>query len=206
MINVRITCGLYVNIILNDFVGTLLDIPDLDTAWLLDPYVGGSTESLGNEWIPTPGNQVSCEFSLLSQCWHMLMSDRDEKWMKSFMTKVLPGISPADPDFQRGVSKYLDSLEADPGKRRCGNLLRNSDGTFDNEALLKVLSESTQDCAGKIICNQTLTCRRFQLGNTQDPERICNTRDPSLAAVANSNVERISYIFRFIGPQDIRRR
>ena len=79
------------------------------------------------------------------------MSNRDDKWMQDFMVKVLPGINHADAslkDFQRGIVEYLDGLEADPAKRRCGDILRNSDGTFDNDALLKVLSESTEDCAG----------------------------------------------------------
>lgn len=149
---IRITCGLYINIILNDFVSTLVDIPELSTAWLLDPSVGGATESLAAEWTPAPGNQVSCEFSLISQC-HMLMSDRDDKWMQGFMKKNLPDIDPATAsleDFQRGLLGYLSELEADPGKRRCGDLTRGSDGTFDNTALLKVLTESTEDCAGTL--------------------------------------------------------
>lgn len=148
----RITCGLYINIIVNDFVSTLVDIPELNTAWLLDPSVGGATESLAAEWTPTTGNQVSCEFSLLSQC-HMLMSDRDDKWMQAFMRKILPGIDPATAsleDFQRGLLGYLGDLAADPSKRRCGDLTRGSDGTFDNAALLKVLSESTEDCTGTL--------------------------------------------------------
>jgi hypothetical protein len=148
----RITCGLYINIVVNDFGSTLVGIPELNTAWLLDPSVGGATESLAAEWTPTAGNQVSCEFSLLSQC-HMLMSDRDDKWMQGFMRKILPAIDPATAsleDFQRGLLGYLGALEADPSKRRCGDLTRSSDGTFDNARLLKVLSESTEDCAGTL--------------------------------------------------------
>jgi hypothetical protein len=148
----RITCGLYANIILNDFVSTLVGIPDLDTAWLLDPSVGEATESLVNDRTPPTGNQVSCEFSLLSQ-WHMLMSARDEKWMQGSLSHVFPGSDPTTAtleDFQRGISGYLGTLAADPAKRRCGDLVRGNDGTFDNDALLKVLSESTEDCAGKL--------------------------------------------------------
>jgi hypothetical protein len=135
----------------NDFVSTLVGIPELNTGWLLDPSVGGATESLAAEWTPTTGNQVSCEFSLLCQ-FHMLMSDRDDKRMQGIMNEILPGIDPATSsleDFQRRLLGYLAALEADPSKRRCGDLIRGSDGTFDNDALLKVLTESTQDCAGK---------------------------------------------------------
>jgi linoleate 8R-lipoxygenase / 9,12-octadecadienoate 8-hydroperoxide 8R-isomerase len=147
----RITSGLYVNIILNDFVSTLVGIPDLDTAWLLDPSVGEATESLANGTPPT-GNQVSCEFSLLSQ-WHMLMSARDEKWMQGFLGHFFPGSNPSTvslEEFQKGISGYLGALAADPAQRRCGDLVRGADGTFDNDAPLKVLSDSTEDCAGKL--------------------------------------------------------
>ena len=134
-------------------MSTLVDMPELSTAWLLDPSVGGATESLAAEWTPSPGNQVSCEFSLIiSQC-HMLMSARDDKWTQGFMKKSLPDIDPATAsleDFQRGILGYLGKLEADPTKRRCGDLPRGSDGTFDNMALLKVLTESTEDCAGTL--------------------------------------------------------
>jgi hypothetical protein len=128
-----------------------MGIPDLDTAWLLDPSVGEATKSLVNGTPPT-GNQVSCEFSLLSQ-WHMLMSARDEKWTQDFLSHFLPGTDPSTAsleDFQRGISGFLGALAADPAQRRCGDLVRGNDGTFDNDALLKILSESTEDCAGKL--------------------------------------------------------
>jgi linoleate 8R-lipoxygenase / 9,12-octadecadienoate 8-hydroperoxide 8R-isomerase len=163
---IRITCGLYINIILNDFVSTLAGIPELNTAWLLDPSVGEATENFGAEWTPSSGNQVSCEFSLLSQC-HMLISDRDDKWMQAFLRKILPGIDPAtasSEDFQRGLLGYLHSLESDPSKRQCGDLKRSSDGTFDNAALLKVLSESTEDCAGTLMNSGRLTVGAFNSG------------------------------------------
>jgi hypothetical protein len=127
-------------------------IPELDTAWLLDPSVGEATTSLETEGTPAAGNQVSCEFNLLSQ-WHMLMSARDEKWTQGFFNQVLPGIDPTTAsleDFQEGILGYLGGLEADPAQRRCGDLVRSSDGTFDNAALLKVLTESTEDCAGTL--------------------------------------------------------
>jgi len=137
----------------NDFVSTLVGIPELNTGWLLDPAIGGPTESLAAEWECTFGNQVSCEFSLLSQ-WHMLMSYRDDKWTQGFMKKILPGIDFATAsleDFQRGLLKYLGALGADPTHHRCGDLKRGSDGNFDNDALLKVLTESTEDCAGLLL-------------------------------------------------------
>src|ERR1700740_1862511 len=65
LINYSVTCGLYINIVLNDYVGTLVGIPELNTAWFLDPYVGAGTEPLFDQATPiATGNQVSCEFNL----------------------------------------------------------------------------------------------------------------------------------------------
>jgi hypothetical protein len=50
-INCSVTCGLYINIVLNDYVGTLVGIPELNTAWFLDPYVGAGTEPLNGHRI-----------------------------------------------------------------------------------------------------------------------------------------------------------
>lgn len=79
------------------------------------------------------------------------MSDRDDKWMRVLMHEILPGIDPAMAsleEFERALRGYFHTLDANSAERRCGNLTRGSDGTFDNDALLKVLTEATEDCAG----------------------------------------------------------
>ena len=135
---------------MNDFVSTLVGMPELNTAWLLDPSVGGATESLATQWTPAPGNQVSCEFNLLSQ-FHMLMSDKDDKWMRGLMQEIAPGLNPETAsleEFEHALGSYFHMHHTDPATRKCGDLTRGSDGTFDNDALLKVLTEATEDCAG----------------------------------------------------------
>ena len=59
-----ITCGLYLNVVLKDYVGTILSLNRTDTRWDLDPR----TEE-GKTLFKTPaaegcGNQVSAEFNL----------------------------------------------------------------------------------------------------------------------------------------------
>lgn len=59
-----ITCGLYVNCVLKDYVRTILSLNRTDTKWDLDPR----TEE-GKSLFKTPaaegcGNQVSAEFNL----------------------------------------------------------------------------------------------------------------------------------------------
>ena len=76
-----ITCGLYVNIILIDYVRTILDLNRTDSNWQLNPRAEVKDLALG------VGNQVSAEFNLVYR-WHSTVSDRDEKWTNEIMEEV----------------------------------------------------------------------------------------------------------------------
>lgn len=145
------TCGLYINIILNDYVGTLVGIPELNTAWFLNPYVGSGTEPLAGQATPiATGNQVSCEFNLVYR-FHMIISDRDDKWTQALMKRIFPDKDPSTislNDFMAGLVGYLATINPDPAKRNLGELKRRSDGTFDDASLIQIITETTEDCAG----------------------------------------------------------
>jgi hypothetical protein len=151
-----VTCGLYINIVLNDYIGTLVGIPEVNIAWVLNPYVGGGTEPLTAQATPiATGNQVSCEFNLVYR-FHMIISDRDDKWTVAFMKRLFPDKDPATislDDFMEGLYRHLAIIDPDPAKRNLGELKRGADGTFDNAALIQILTESTEDCAGTCILN-----------------------------------------------------
>ena len=127
-------------------------IQELNTAFLLNPYVGGSTESEVADTTPIAiGNQVSCEFNLISR-FHMLMSDRDDRWTQDLMRTILPGKDSAKVSWKElypALNVYL-AADEDPSRRTLGNLTRGSDGTFDNASLITILTQSTEDCAGII--------------------------------------------------------
>lgn len=85
----RITGALWVNIILFDYVKTILNLNRSDTAWSLDPRVNFNTifDSTG---IPQGiGNQVSVEFNLIYR-WHSTVSDKDERWAQKFYQTIFP--------------------------------------------------------------------------------------------------------------------
>ena len=136
---------------MNDYVGTLIGIPELNTAWFLDPYVGAGTEPLSAQATPiATGNQVSCEFNLVYR-FHMIISDRDDKWTQEFMKKLFPDKDPATmtlEEFMTGLVGYLATIDSDPAKRNLGDLKRAADGTFDDATLIQILTETTEDCAG----------------------------------------------------------
>ena len=60
-----ITCGLYINITLMDYLRTIVNLNRSNTTWTLDPRVEMGTV-LGREGTPRGvGNQVSAEFNLV---------------------------------------------------------------------------------------------------------------------------------------------
>lgn len=90
----RITCGLWVNLILNDYVRTILNLNRSSSTWTLDPRVNFS-----NIFDPTGipqgiGNQVSVEFNLIYR-WHTSVSNHGEAWAKGFYAKIFPDQDPS---------------------------------------------------------------------------------------------------------------
>lgn len=137
---------MYMNIILNDYIPTMVGIPELNAARILDPNVFGDDV---NDSTAT-GNQVSCEFSLIYK-FHTMISDKDDKYLQSLLQNILPGkdISTVAPsEYEQAVTGYLAKLDTDPSKRSVVGLSRGSTGTLDDAALVNILIASTEDCAG----------------------------------------------------------
>jgi hypothetical protein len=143
-----VTCGLYINCILYDYLRTIIALNRTNEPWILDPRVQGP-EIYSSQGTPSGvGNQVSCEFNLIYR-WHATISERDEKWLNDSMKTMYPGqdISKISvDDFRLGLYKWIKTIDPDPAKRPCGGLVRNESGAFDDAALIKVLIESTEDC------------------------------------------------------------
>lgn len=111
------------------------------------------TTVFGPSGIPEGiGNQVSVEFNLLYR-WHSAISARDEQWSIDFYQKVFPGGDPNTAtidQLKQGLRAFLmDEVRKDPGERTFGDLKRQADGSFKDEDLVKILTESTDDVAGK---------------------------------------------------------
>ncbi|THX34781.1 hypothetical protein D6D12_00721 [Aureobasidium pullulans] len=140
-----ITCGLYINIILIDYVRTILNLNRTDSDWKLDPRVEFSGQpDLGC------GNQVSAEFNLVYR-WHSAVSDKDDKWTQDLFAKIFPGKTP-DEVPQLEFLKTLGHMEADlraqdPAKRNFHDIKRKDDGTLPDDELAQILIESIEDCA-----------------------------------------------------------
>lgn len=150
---ISVTCGLYVNIILTDYVKTILNMNYAPkSGWELDPREPYS-EIFDKGVLPvSTGNQVSVEFNLIYR-WHSSVSARDEKWSEDFFQKLFPGQDVSKlplREFLTGLAKLRDEITAQaPEARTFGGLERDSSGFFDTEALAKIIAESTQDVSGK---------------------------------------------------------
>jgi len=140
-----ITCGLYINIVLVDYVRTILNLNQTDSNWQLNPrleYPGGP--ALG------AGNQVSAEFNLVYR-WHAAISDRDDKWSQDLFAELFEGKKAEDVPQREFLGKLMvletELTALEPPQRPFAKLNRQLDGTFKDEDLIKIITSSVNDCA-----------------------------------------------------------
>lgn len=142
-----VTCGLYVNCILKDYVRTILNLNRTDSDWDLDPRTATLTGSAANG---APGNQVSAEFNLVYR-WHACVSEKDDKWTQEEYARLFPGKVPSQVSmnqFLTGLGMWEAGLSCDPQKRIFANLERSEDGSLDDDALVNILADGVEDVAG----------------------------------------------------------
>ncbi|GME25196.1 Psi-producing oxygenase A [Neofusicoccum parvum] len=149
-----VTCGLYVNIILGDYLRTILNLNDnpVDSDWKLDPR-SAFTSVFDPEGTPKGiGNQVSAEFNFIYR-WHCATSNRDEAWINEFMSKIYG----KDVDISTlSKDQFLDTLHTwfrnnvpkDPSQWTFGDLKRGEDGSFSDADLVELLKAGTDTTAG----------------------------------------------------------
>lgn len=147
-----ITCGLYVNIILIDYVRTILDLNRTDSNWQLNPRAEVKDLPLG------VGNQVSAEFNLVYR-WHSTVSDRDEKWTREIMDEVFgDNHDPKTINKEKFTEKlhdyYKKDYKANPAERKFANLTRDASGKFADDDLVDILTKSIEDCANSFGPNR----------------------------------------------------
>ena len=153
-----VNCGLYINIILIDYVRTILNLNRSNSTWTLDPRknFGEVFDKAG-----TPlgiGNAVSVEFNLVYR-WHSAISRRDTEWTNEFYNELIKEFLPDEKDvtfetltpehIHRIFPAWAQSLGDDPAKWELdnGRYKRNAAGHFEDADLIKILADSTEDVA-----------------------------------------------------------
>ncbi|KAF1966227.1 heme peroxidase [Bimuria novae-zelandiae CBS 107.79] len=146
-----ITCGLYVNIILIDYVRTILDLNRTDSNWQLNPRADVKDLPIG------VGNQVSAEFNLVYR-WHSTMSTRDEAWTQELWDGLFgKGRDPKSigaREFLMKLNEVYQKAEKDPGKRTFAGLKRDEHGRIADQPLVDILVSSVEDCANSFGPNR----------------------------------------------------
>ncbi|KAJ0128229.1 Uncharacterized protein HZ326_28676 [Fusarium oxysporum f. sp. albedinis] len=110
-----ITCGLYINIILGDYLRTILNLNrnPIHSDWKLDPREDFDTV-FDSEGTPRGiGNQVSVEFNMIYR-WHSATSAQDEKWTNELFHKIFgPNVSIGE-SYTRSYSEPCAYYEVSP--------------------------------------------------------------------------------------------
>ncbi|KAL8965257.1 MAG: hypothetical protein Q9183_003949 [Haloplaca sp. 2 TL-2023] len=156
-----ITCGLYINITLYDYLRTIVNLNRSNTTWTLDPRAKMGNGFSSNGTPSGVGNAVSAEFNLAYR-WHSCISEKDDLWTQG-LYKELFGKSADEVSFEellQGLGKWEAGLDPDPQKRSFANLQRGPDGKLPDEGLVKILTESVEDVAGAFGANNIPKCLR----------------------------------------------
>jgi hypothetical protein len=149
-----ITGGLYIQIILKDYVRTILNLNRTDSKWDLDPRSADGKTLFGEGAGEAVGNQVSAEFNLVYR-WHSCISKKDEEWTKSLYRKMFPGAQSHNLwDIVKKLSDFSQSLPKDPHERSFANLARTPNGSYRDEDLASIFAANVDDPAGAFGANQ----------------------------------------------------
>ncbi len=148
-----VTCGLYVNIILHDYVRTILNLQTTDSSWTLDPR-SDCEDVFDEHGVPSGiGNQVSVEFNLVYR-WHSAISERDARWTEKMYREMFQDddidthLESFD-QFHEKVKPWFAKIKKQkPEERELRDLKRNAHGIFNDEEMVQIMTDSTKDVAG----------------------------------------------------------
>ncbi|KAI0123353.1 heme peroxidase [Xylariales sp. AK1849] len=143
-----ITCGLYMSIILRDYVRTILNLNRTKSNWVLAPRARASKTSFTTPVPHSTGNQVSMEFNLLYQ-WHSALSDRDAFYFQNKMGNLFQEKHRTTPsDITNSLASFHELYPEAPEQRTIDGLERQAAGYVSDDALVKELSSAIEDVAG----------------------------------------------------------
>ncbi|ROW01988.1 hypothetical protein VMCG_05543 [Cytospora schulzeri] len=157
-----VTSGIYINIVLKDFVRTILALNRANTTWSLDPRAKEG-KTVFSKGVPAgTGNMVSAEFNLLYR-WHSTISPKDEEWAIAEFKRLLKGKNPetaSHTDVLGALALWQAAMPPEPEARIFENLKRLPDGTLSDDDLVKILTGSINDVAGSFGANKVPRCMK----------------------------------------------
>jgi len=144
-----VTCGLYINITLYDYIRTIVNLNRTNSTWALDPRLDKGKQFSGNGTPQGIGNQVSAEFNL-SYRWHSCVGETDEKWTEMVYQELFgkPSSEVSIRELMVGLGKYDHEMPKDPIKRPFAHLERGPDGKFEDQDLAKIFTAAVEQVSG----------------------------------------------------------
>ncbi len=154
-----ITCGLYINITLHDYLRTIVNLNSTNTTWTLDPRLDPPKTSPTGGTPKGVGNQVSAEFNLAYR-WHSCIGEKDEEWTENIYKELFG--KPADDvsmmELMMGLKHYDEHMPQDPMARPFAHLKRGSDGKFADDDLVHIMQTGIEEVAGAFGARNVPKC------------------------------------------------
>lgn len=148
-----VTCGLYINVTLNDYVRTILNLNRSKSTWTLDPRSNDFVDIFDSQGVPIGvGNQVSVEFNLVYR-WHSAISRKDEAWTNDLYRQICGKdfdiAQLSERDLIVALQKWVMKQNPDPSKWPLdnGKYKRSARGAFEDSDLITILADATEDVA-----------------------------------------------------------
>ncbi|KAK0488988.1 linoleate diol synthase [Armillaria novae-zelandiae] len=140
-----VNCGWFGGVVFSDYFSCILGLIREGSSWSLNP---------NSESMTMRHSSVEKEMSAASNLtvftdWHATTSAKDEQWVERLMGDMFEG-KPFDEvtvtDF-KAVGKKLSAMDPDLTHWTFGNMTRQTDGSFKDEDLAKVLQDATDEPA-----------------------------------------------------------
>ena len=161
-----ITCGVYVNVSIHDYLRALMGFHQYNTNFTLDPRVAMTDHQNVSRGL---GNQVTVEFNLLYR-FHCAISLKDEQYTESFIKEAEKVLNQPVTDPKSLSMRQFATLAAamgqktteDPSLQEFGlknsptqNFTRNTiTGLFDDQKMIDLLRISMDDpICESVLCN-----------------------------------------------------
>ncbi|KAJ6567751.1 heme peroxidase [Mycena vulgaris] len=143
-----VNCGYFMQIILGDYVGAILNLVRDGYSWRLDPLSQARAPS--HELTPRgEGNVVSIEFNLLYR-WHATLSKEDTEWTENLFKDLFDGQDFSDITIEDFKNVAHEKMVPDPDVKKWtfNKLKRGENGRFKDSDLATILQNSTSWRAG----------------------------------------------------------
>jgi hypothetical protein len=108
-----ITCGMYIQISIHDYLRALMGFHNFDTNFTLDPRVDMKNHKNVSRGL---GNQVTVEFNLLYR-FHCAISMKDESYAEAFMSELFEKDESWDPK-SMGLPQFMQEMGKTKAKER----------------------------------------------------------------------------------------